>query len=221
MNRITLRSAALAAFILLGLAVAGGSAIAELGAGERTLQSVDALDDGSAAQTDTVPADKPAARKPTPEPKPQPKPAPEPAPKPKPRSTPAPRRQAAEQRELARRQAAAQRRAQALRRTRAQARHQRLAERRAREEADREAKNLERAAQDAAAEQMLPAPSPVTAVPNFVIQRFRIPIFLLPIYQAAGIQYGVRWEVLAAINEIETDYGRNLNLSSAGAVGWM
>ena len=30
-------------------------------------------------------------------------------------------------------------------------------------------------------------------------------------------QYGVRWEVLAAINEIETDYGRNLNVSSAGA----
>jgi murein DD-endopeptidase MepM/ murein hydrolase activator NlpD len=27
--------------------------------------------------------------------------------------------------------------------------------------------------------------------------------------------------VLAAINEIETDYGRNLNVSSAGAVGWM
>ena len=31
----------------------------------------------------------------------------------------------------------------------------------------------------------------------------------------------MRWEVLAAINEIETDYGRNLNVSSAGAVGWM
>src|SRR5919109_3975093 len=38
---------------------------------------------------------------------------------------------------------------------------------------------------------------------------------------AAGIEYGVRWEVLAAINEIETDYGRNLNVSTAGAVGWM
>jgi hypothetical protein len=31
----------------------------------------------------------------------------------------------------------------------------------------------------------------------------------------------VRWEILAAINEIETDYGRNLNVSSAGALGWM
>jgi hypothetical protein len=58
-------------------------------------------------------------------------------------------------------------------------------------------------------------------VPNFFIDKFRIPPFLLPIYQAAGIEYGVRWEILAAINEIETDYGRNLNVSSAGALGWM
>jgi soluble lytic murein transglycosylase-like protein len=63
-------------------------------------------------------------------------------------------------------------------------------------------------------------PVPV-GVPNFFINKFRIPPFLLSIYQAAGIQYGVRWEVLAAINEIETDYGRNLNVSSAGAMGWM
>ena len=66
----------------------------------------------------------------------------------------------------------------------------------------------------------LPGPAPI-GVPNFFIEKFRIPPFLLPIYQAAGIEYGVRWEVLAAINEIETDYGRNLNVSSAGAVGWM
>jgi murein DD-endopeptidase MepM/ murein hydrolase activator NlpD len=58
-------------------------------------------------------------------------------------------------------------------------------------------------------------------VPNFFIDKFRIPPFLLPIDQAAGIEYGVRWEILAAINEIETDYGRNLNVSTAGAVGWM
>jgi hypothetical protein len=67
----------------------------------------------------------------------------------------------------------------------------------------------------------LPGPTSVDGVPNFVIRKFRVPLFLLPIYQAAGIQYGVRWEYLAAINEIETDYGRNLNVSSAGAVGWM
>ncbi|MGH2948503.1 MAG: lytic murein transglycosylase, partial [Solirubrobacteraceae bacterium] len=65
-----------------------------------------------------------------------------------------------------------------------------------------------------------PGPARI-GVPNFFIDKFRIPPFLLPIYQAAGMQYGVRWEILAAINEIETDYGRNLNISSAGALGWM
>jgi hypothetical protein len=68
---------------------------------------------------------------------------------------------------------------------------------------------------------VLPGPSTATGVPNFMIRKFRVPPFLLSIYQAAGIEYGVRWEVLAAINEIETDYGRNLNVSSAGALGWM
>ena len=58
-------------------------------------------------------------------------------------------------------------------------------------------------------------------MPNFFIENFQIPPFLLPIYQAAGIQYDVPWQVLAAINEIETDYGRDLSVSSAGAVGWM
>jgi Transglycosylase SLT domain len=67
----------------------------------------------------------------------------------------------------------------------------------------------------------LPGPSSASGVPNFIIRKFRVPPFLLPIYQAAGIEYGIRWEILAAINEIETDYGRNLNVSSAGAVGWM
>ncbi len=67
----------------------------------------------------------------------------------------------------------------------------------------------------------LPGPSTATGVPNFIIRKFRVPPFLLPIYQAAGIEYGIRWEILAAINEIETDYGRNLNVSSAGALGWM
>jgi hypothetical protein len=66
----------------------------------------------------------------------------------------------------------------------------------------------------------LPGAAPI-GVPNFFIDSFRIPPFLLPIYQAAGIQYDVPWQVLAGINEIETDYGRNLSVSSAGAVGWM
>jgi hypothetical protein len=60
-----------------------------------------------------------------------------------------------------------------------------------------------------------------TTVPDFFIESFEIPPFLLPIYQAAGIQYQVPWSVLASINQIETDYGRDLSVSTAGAVGWM
>ena len=47
------------------------------------------------------------------------------------------------------------------------------------------------------------------------------PPFLLPIYTAAGSRYDVPWAVLAAINSIETDYGRDLSVSPAGAIGWM
>ncbi len=63
-------------------------------------------------------------------------------------------------------------------------------------------------------------PAPI-GVPNFVINSFEIPPFLLPIYQACGTEYGIPWEVLAAINKIETNFGKDLNVSSAGAVGWM
>jgi murein DD-endopeptidase MepM/ murein hydrolase activator NlpD len=47
------------------------------------------------------------------------------------------------------------------------------------------------------------------------------PAYLVPIYKQAARRYDVPWRVLAAINEIETDYGQNLSVSSAGAVGWM
>ena len=56
-------------------------------------------------------------------------------------------------------------------------------------------------------------------VPNFVIDQFEIPPFLLPIYQACGTEYGVPWQVLASINRIETAFGTNLNVSSAGRPG--
>ena len=58
-------------------------------------------------------------------------------------------------------------------------------------------------------------------VPNPVIDSFSIPPFLLPIYQACGTQYGIPWQVLASINRIETAFGTNLNVSTAGALGWM
>jgi hypothetical protein len=63
-------------------------------------------------------------------------------------------------------------------------------------------------------------PSPI-GVPNFVIDSFEIPPFLLPIYQACGTEYGIPWEVLASINKIETAFGTNMGPSTAGAVGWM
>ena len=47
------------------------------------------------------------------------------------------------------------------------------------------------------------------------------PPFLIPIYKAAGHRYRVPWQVLAAINAVETNYGQNLSVSSAGAEGWM
>jgi hypothetical protein len=46
----------------------------------------------------------------------------------------------------------------------------------------------------------------------------------VPIYQRASAAYGLGPQgpsVLAAINGIETAFGTNLNVSSAGAVGWM
>jgi soluble lytic murein transglycosylase-like protein len=48
-----------------------------------------------------------------------------------------------------------------------------------------------------------------------------IPPDLVPIYRAAARRYGVPWSVLAAINRVETSFGRNLSTSSAGAIGWM
>lgn len=63
--------------------------------------------------------------------------------------------------------------------------------------------------------------SSLAGIPTFFIESFRIPPFLLPIFQAAGTAYGIPWQVLAAINEVETDYGRDLSVSSAGAEGWM
>jgi hypothetical protein len=60
------------------------------------------------------------------------------------------------------------------------------------------------------------------AVPvETALSELRMPPFLLPIYEAAAARYGVPWQVLAAVNAIETDYGRNRGVSSAGARGWM
>jgi murein DD-endopeptidase MepM/ murein hydrolase activator NlpD len=44
---------------------------------------------------------------------------------------------------------------------------------------------------------------------------------LQALWARAGEAYGIPWQVLAAINKIETNFGRNMGPSSAGAVGWM
>jgi soluble lytic murein transglycosylase-like protein len=51
--------------------------------------------------------------------------------------------------------------------------------------------------------------------------RQTIPPRLLPLFTAAERAYGVPWNVLAAVNKVETDFGRNLGPSSMGAIGWM
>jgi murein DD-endopeptidase MepM/ murein hydrolase activator NlpD len=44
---------------------------------------------------------------------------------------------------------------------------------------------------------------------------------LLALWQRAGAAYDVPWQVLGAINKIESNFGRNMGPSSAGAIGWM
>ncbi|MGH3022577.1 MAG: lytic murein transglycosylase [Gaiellaceae bacterium] len=44
---------------------------------------------------------------------------------------------------------------------------------------------------------------------------------LVALWQSAGRGYGVPWQVLAAINKIESNFGQNMGPSSAGALGWM
>jgi hypothetical protein len=51
-----------------------------------------------------------------------------------------------------------------------------------------------------------------------------VPSWLLPIYEQAAGKYKLRadgWAYLAAINKVETSFGQDLSVSSAGAIGWM
>ncbi|MFL5951723.1 MAG: lytic murein transglycosylase [Gaiellaceae bacterium] len=41
------------------------------------------------------------------------------------------------------------------------------------------------------------------------------------LWERAGTAYGVPWNVLAAINKVESNFGQNMGPSSAGAIGWM
>jgi soluble lytic murein transglycosylase-like protein len=72
-----------------------------------------------------------------------------------------------------------------------------------------------------------PVPSPTFAVPSIPgssCAAAGVPPVLIPIYQRAAAAYGLGPQgasVLAGINEVETAFGTNLNVSSAGAEGWM
>jgi len=44
---------------------------------------------------------------------------------------------------------------------------------------------------------------------------------LTGLWHEAAAAYGIPWQVLAAINKVESNFGRNMGPSSAGAIGWM
>ena len=75
----------------------------------------------------------------------------------------------------------------------------------------------------------VPAPEPaelfqVPAIPTSSCATSGVPPVLIPIYQRAAAAYGLGPQgpaILAGINAIETAFGTNLNVSSAGALGWM
>ncbi|WP_066638362.1 peptidoglycan DD-metalloendopeptidase family protein [Desulfolucanica intricata] len=53
------------------------------------------------------------------------------------------------------------------------------------------------------------------------IAKNEIPSELIPIFLAAQEKYDVSWAVLAAICKVETGFGQNVEVSSAGAIGFM
>jgi hypothetical protein len=73
----------------------------------------------------------------------------------------------------------------------------------------------------------VPGPATAFAVPSLPASSCAatgVPPILVPMYQRAAAAYGLGSQgpaVLAGINEVETAFGTNLNVSSAGAVGWM
>src|SRR3954452_13444111 len=63
------------------------------------------------------------------------------------------------------------------------------------------------------------APTPISAPPA-IPQELDFQQ-LVALWQSAGSAYAIPWEVLASINKVESNFGRNMGPSSAGAVGWM
>ncbi len=72
---------------------------------------------------------------------------------------------------------------------------------------------------------VVPTPATVQFAPEFITPP-AAPVQLsypqlLDLWQRAGTAYGIPWQVLAAINKVESNFGRNMGPSSAGAIGWM
>jgi murein DD-endopeptidase MepM/ murein hydrolase activator NlpD len=70
------------------------------------------------------------------------------------------------------------------------------------------------------------SPNPSLVVPSVLSAPPAAPVQLsypqlLGLWQRAGAAYGIPWQVLAAINKVESNWGRNMGPSSAGAIGWM
>jgi cell wall-associated NlpC family hydrolase len=64
----------------------------------------------------------------------------------------------------------------------------------------------------------------IPSIPSSTCALSGVPPVLVPIFQRAATSYGLGPQgaaVLAGINAVETAFGTNLNVSSAGAVGWM
>jgi murein DD-endopeptidase MepM/ murein hydrolase activator NlpD len=69
---------------------------------------------------------------------------------------------------------------------------------------------------------IVPTPLAASTAPDATATTAPLPYAqLLGLWQQAGAEYGVPWQVLASINRIESDFGRNMGPSSAGAIGWM
>src|SRR5438445_1163650 len=61
----------------------------------------------------------------------------------------------------------------------------------------------------------VPFPSPPANLQQLPLSSLHV------LWQQAGAAYGIPWQVLAAINKIESNFGQNMGPSSAGAIGWM
>jgi murein DD-endopeptidase MepM/ murein hydrolase activator NlpD len=69
------------------------------------------------------------------------------------------------------------------------------------------------------------APGSISVPVDYTVRATRVvqvPLSTLhSLWQRAGYSYGIPWQVLGAINKIESNFGQNMGPSSAGAVGWM